>query len=283
MNNNALEVYNVTKKFNDFKLDNISFSLRSGFIMGFIGKNGAGKTTTINLILELLEKDKGLIKILGKDVTHNYDFKQDIAVVFDDLFFVDGWKISDVESAIAPFYKKWDTDVFHNYLKKFNLLKNKKVKELSKGMKMKLMLAVALSHKARLLILDEPTSGLDPIARDELLDILLEYIEDENNSVLFSTHITSDLDKIADFLTIIDNGKIFYTGTKDALFEKYCIVKGGIEELTSEMEKHLIGIQRGKTVFSALLEVGNMKCITENIIAEKATIDEILIHINLDN
>lgn len=281
MNNNVLEVYNLTKEFNNFKLNNIPFSLQKGFIMGLIGKNGAGKTTTIKLILELLEKDNGLVKIFGNDIMDTYDFKQDIAVVFDDLFFVEDWKISDVESALSPFYKKWDTNTFHTYLKKLNLLQNKKVKELSKGMKMKLMLAVALSHKARLLILDEPTSGLDPVARDELLDILLEYIEDENNSVLFSTHITSDLDNIADFLTIINNGKVFYTGTKDQLFERYCIAKGGVEELSSEMENHLIGIQRRKTGFSALLDVQNMKYITEDIIIEKAIIDEILIHIDL--
>lgn len=283
MNNNVLEVYNLTKNFTGFTLDNISFSLQTGFIMGLVGKNGAGKTSTINLILELLEKDNGQIKIFGNDTHKNNDFKQDIAVVFDDLFFVNEWKISDVESAISPFYKKWDTNTFHTYLKKFNLLKNKKVKELSKGMKMKLMLAVALSHKARLLILDEPTSGLDPVARDELLDILLEYIQDENNSVLFSTHITSDLNKIADFLTIIDNGKIFYTGPKDELYEKYCIVKGGVEELTPENVNKLLGIQRGKTGFSALLEVHNMGIVSENMVIEKATIDEILIHLNVQN
>lgn len=147
-------------------------------------------------------------------------------------------------------------------------------------MKLKLSLAVALSHQARLLILDEPTSGLDPVARDELLDILLEYIEDENNSILFSTHITSDLDKIADYLTIIDNGKVFYTGLKDKLFEKYCIIKGGVEDLTPDLEKRLIGLQKGNTVFSALLDVQDMGYISDHIVVEKATIDDILIHIN---
>ena len=147
-------------------------------------------------------------------------------------------------------------------------------------MKMKLNLAVALSHQARLLILDEPTSGLDPVARDELLDILLEYIENENNSILFSTHITSDLDKIADYLTVMNDGKIFYTGVKDELFDKYCIVKGGIEDLTPNIEAKLIGIQKGKTGFTALLNVVNMKYISDSIIVEKATLDEILIHIN---
>lgn len=280
MKNNALEIYDVTKTFRDFKLDNVSFCLPTGYIMGLVGKNGAGKTTTIKLIFELLERESGLIKVFGRDTADAYDFKQDIAVVFDDLFFVEDWKIYDVENAVSPFYSKWDTKVFHSYLKSFNINEDKKVKECSKGMKMKLSLAVALSHQARLLILDEPTSGLDPVARDELLDILLGYIENENNSILFSTHITADLDKIADYLTIMNNGRIFYTGTKDALFEKYCIVKGGPEDLTSEMEPKLIGLQKGKTGFSALMDVQNMRYITDSIIVEKATIDEILIYIN---
>lgn len=280
MKNNALEIYDVTKTFRDFKLDNVTFNLPAGYIMGLVGKNGAGKTTTIKLIFDLLERESGLIKVLGRDTANAYDFKQDVAVVFDDLFFVEDWKIYDVEKAVAPFYSKWDTEAFHLYLKKFNLNREKRIKECSKGMKMKLSLAVALSHQARLLILDEPTSGLDPVARDELLDILLEYIENENNSILFSTHITADLDKIADYLTIMNNGKIFYTGTKDELFEKYCVIKGGPEDLTPEMEPLLIGLQKGKTGFSALLEVQNMRCISKSILVEKATIDEILIFIN---
>ena len=280
MNGNALEIHGLTKTFYDFKLDDISFSLPAGFIMGLVGKNGAGKTTTIKLIFDLLQKENGLIKILGNDTANNYDFKQNVAVVFDDLFFVDDWNIDDVEKAFSPFYGRWNKNEFQSYLNKFNLNRKKKIKECSKGMKLKLSLAVALSHQARLLILDEPTSGLDPVARDELLDILLEYIEDENNSSLFSTHITSDLDKIADYLTIIDNGKVFYTGLKDKLFEKYCIIKGGVEDLTPDLEKRLIGLQKGNTVFSALLDVQDMGYISDHIVVEKATIDDILIHIN---
>lgn len=280
MNSNALEICNLTKTFYDFKLDDVSFTLPTGFIMGLVGKNGAGKTTIIKLIFDLLQRENGLIKIFGNDIENTYDFKQDVAVVFDDLFFVEDWKITDVENAVSSFYKKWDTATFQSYLDKFNLNRNKKIKECSKGMKLKLSLAVALSHQARLLILDEPTSGLDPVARDELLDILLEYIENENNSVLFSTHITSDLDKIADYLTIINNGKVFYTGMKDELFEKYCIVKGGVEDLTSEVEKRLIGLQKGKMGFSALLNIQDIKHVPDSIVVEKTTVDEILIHID---
>lgn len=280
MNNNALEIYGLKKTFTDFELNKISFNLQKGFIMGLIGKNGAGKTTTIKLILNLLQKDGGIIKVFGHDISNRYDFKQDIAVVFDDLYFVEDWTIRDVEKSIAPFYDKWSTSEFKYNIARFNLNENKKIKDFSKGMKLKLSLAVALSHQAKLLILDEPTSGLDPVAREELLDILLEYIENENNSILFSTHITSDLDKIADYLTIMNNGKIFYTGSKDALFEKYCVVKGGIEDLTPNLEKRLIGLQKGNKVFSALLEMKDIKFISKQIITDNVTIDEILIHIN---
>lgn len=280
MSNNILEIKNLTKKFDSFKLDNVSFQLPTGYIMGLVGKNGAGKTTTIKLILELLEKDQGVIQVFGQDIIQHYDLKQDIAVVFDEVFFVEDWKISDVEAAISPFYTNWNSNVFHQYLTQFHLPIQQKVKELSRGMKMKLMLAVALSHQARLLILDEPTSGLDPVARDELLDILLHYIEDEQNSVLFSTHITSDLDKIADFLTILDNGKVFYTGYKDELFEKYCLVKGGRDDLNPDIEKYLIGIQKNSIGFTALLDVKNMKYMNTHMVVEEATIDDILIHIN---
>lgn len=280
MNKNALELHHLKKDFQDFSLHDISFTLPSGFIMGLVGKNGSGKTTIIKLILELLEKKDGTAHIFGNEIHHNYELKEDIAVVFDDLFFVEDWTISDVESAISPFYKTWNTNVFHDFLEKFKLAKQKKVKELSKGMKMKLMLAVALSHNAKLLILDEPTSGLDPVAREELLDILLRYIEDEQHSVLFSTHITSDLDKIADYLTILHEGSVFYTGSKDELFEKYCIVKGGNDEISDEIKQYLIGIQTALTGFSALMDIQHMKHIPSNMLVENATIDDILIHID---
>lgn len=282
MSEYALEIQDLTKKFDGFILDHISFRLPTGFIMGLVGKNGAGKTTTIKLLLELLQKDNGSIKILGIEADENFDIKQDIAVVFDDLFLVDDWKIADVEAAISPFYKSWESSAFHQYLGRFHLPLKKKVKDLSRGMKMKLMLAVALSHKARLLILDEPTSGLDPVARDELLDILMQYIENEQNSILFSTHITSDLDKIADYLTIMDVGKIFFTGSKDELFENYCLVKGNSDSLMPEIEEKLIGLQKSKVNFSALMNVKDMAILTSDMICESATIDDILIHISAD-
>ncbi|MEI6101198.1 MAG: ABC transporter ATP-binding protein, partial [Eubacteriales bacterium] len=226
--NNAIEITGLCKDFKDFSLKDVAFSLPKGFIMGFVGKNGAGKTTTIRLILNMLTRSGGDVKVFGMDnINDEQKIKQDIGVVFDETFFVGTWKISEVEKVVKGFYARWSSQLFGNYLKSFGLPADKKVKDLSRGMKMKLMLAVALSHEAKLLILDEPTSGLDPVARDELLGILGEYIADGEKTILFSTHITSDLERIADYISLIDNGRIFYTGTKDSLLENYRVIKGG--------------------------------------------------------
>ena len=218
----AIKIQNLRKSYRDFTLNDVSFSLPEGQIMGFVGQNGAGKTTTIRLILNMIDRDGGEVKVFGFDnVRDEQRIKQDIGVVFDDIYFVDTWKVREVEKAVKPFYANWSAGVFGQYLRDFDLPAGKRVKELSRGMKMKLMLAVAMSHGAKLLILDEPTSGLDPVARDELLEILEKYISDGQKSILFSTHITSDLEKIADYITLIENGNIFYTGTKDDLLTLY--------------------------------------------------------------
>lgn len=278
---NAIEVKNLCKNYTEFRLNDVSFSLPKGYIMGLVGKNGAGKTTTIQLMLNMLENDGGSIRVLGMDSkVDEISIKQDIAAIFDDVFFVDSWKVAEVEGALASFYKNWNHDTFMGLLHSFNLSKTKKVKELSRGMKMKLMLAVALSHEAKLLILDEPTSGLDPVARDELLDILMKYIDNEKCSILFSSHITSDLDKVADYITILNDGKVFYTGTKDALFETYCLVKGGLESLHSDIAKNFIGLKKYSSGFSALLKVSDMKGLPPDIVIEKVSIDDILVYIN---
>ena len=196
MTDDYLEIRNLGKSFPDFQLNNISFNLPKGFIMGLVGPNGAGKTTTIQLILNMLEKDSGDILVFGKDnVKNEYAIKQDVGVVFDSVFYVDTWSIADTEKAVSMFYDDWKHEVFVNMVTRFNLPKNKKVRELSRGMQMKLMLACAFSHSAKLLILDEPTSGLDPVSRNEFLEILQDYIQDGAKSVLFSTHITTDLER----------------------------------------------------------------------------------------
>jgi len=278
---NALEVQGLRKSYGDFKLDDVSFALPAGYIMGFVGQNGAGKTTTIRCILNMAAREAGEIKIFGLDnIRDELAVKQELAAVFDEIFFIDVWRVREVERAISGFYGRWDSGLYNAYLKKFELSPTKQVKELSRGMKMKLMLAVAMSHGAKLLILDEPTSGLDPVARDELLDILREYIADGEKSVFFSTHITSDLERIADFITLIEHGKIFYTGTKDGLLEHFVIIKGGKADLTDDLKKKTIGLSITASGFNGMIYAADAKGLPAGIVAEPPAIDEILVHIS---
>lgn len=279
--NNAFEIQNLCKSYKDFSLNNVSFSLPAGYIMGFVGQNGAGKTTTIRLILNMINRESGEIKIFGLDnMRDEQKIKQDVAVVFDDIYFVDNWKVREVEKAIKGFYRNWNSKLFNQYISSFHLSMDKKVKELSRGMKMKLMLAVAMSHEAKLLILDEPTSGLDPVARDKLLEILGKYIEDGQKSILFSTHITSDLEKIADYITVIEHGNIFYSGTKDDLLESYRIVRGGPNDLTDALKEKIIGLTTNIAGFAGLLPVSETKRLAPEIVMETPSIDEILVAIS---
>ncbi|MDP4094378.1 MAG: ABC transporter ATP-binding protein [Bacillota bacterium] len=278
---NAIEIKELSKDYKDFSLSNISFTLPTGYIMGFVGQNGAGKTTTIRLILNMISRNSGSIKIFGMDnILEEIKIKQDIGAVFDDIFFVDTWKVSDVEKAVKSFYDNWDSTLYNKYINSFKLPADRKVRDLSRGMKMKLMLAVAMSHDAKLLILDEPTSGLDPVARDELLEILSKYILSGEKSILFSTHITSDLERIADYITLISKGRIFYTGTKDDLLESFHIVKGGPKDLTEPLREKIIGLVENKTGFSGLLPASEIKYLSSEIVAETPSIDEILVYIS---
>ena len=279
--NNVLEINNITKDYKKFKIDNISFNLPKGYIMGFIGANGAGKTSTIKLILNMIKRDSGEIKVFGLDnIREEERIKEQIGVVFDECYYLEDWTLNDVEKAVSMFYKNWNSSIYEKYLKEFNLARDKKVKDLSRGMKMKLMIAVAFSHEAKLLILDEPTSGLDPVARDEFLDILRDYIEDEEKSVIFSSHITSDIEKIADYITYINNGKIIFTGEKDEFLEKYCIIKGGKEDITESQKKEIIGLRMHSTGFEGLIELKKAVGFSSKVIIEKASLDEIMIYMN---
>ena len=279
--NNVLEINNITKDYKKFKIDNISFNLPKGYIMGFIGANGAGKTTTIKLILNMIKRDSGEIKVFGLDnIREEERIKEQIGVVFDECYYLEDWTLNDVEKAVSMFYKNWNSSIYEKYLKEFNLARDKKVKDLSRGMRMKLMIAVAFSHEAKLLILDEPTSGLDPVARDEFLDILRDYIEDEEKSVIFSSHITSDIEKIADYITYINNGKIIFTGEKDEFLEKYCIIKGGKEDITESQKKEIIGLRMHSTGFEGLIGLKKAVGFSSKVIIEKASLDEIMIYMN---
>ena len=281
--NDALEVRDLRKVYPDFTLDHVSFSLPAGYIMGFVGQNGAGKTTTIRLILNMAPRQAGEIRVFGLDnIRDELAVKQRLAVVFDEMFFVDSWRVRQVEQAVRGFYSDWDTTLFARYLAEFDLPAAKRVRDLSRGMKMKLMLAVAMSHGAHLLILDEPTSGLDPVARDELLDILRAYIADGDRSVFFSTHITSDLERIADYITLIERGTIFFTGTKDGLLEHFSLVKGGRDELTEPVRRALIGVTTTATGFSGLARTADLGRLLAGLVTESPTIDDILIHVSKD-
>ena len=277
---NILEISGLNKAYEDFALKDVSFALPKGFIMGFVGQNGSGKTTTIRSILNMAGFDSGKITVFGLDsVTDTIAIKERLGVVFDSLYLAEHLNIKQIEQQLKPFYKDWDSSEFSRRIKEFGLPDNRKVGDFSKGMKMKLMIAVALSHKAELIILDEPTSGLDPVARDELLDILTEYIENENRGVLFSTHITADVERIADYVTILHNGKVWYTGTKDELAESYAVIKGSESDIPEKLKEKLIGFHAYRNGFDALIKTDDLAGIPETLEYEKASIDEILVYI----
>ena len=275
---NILEVRGLCKNYGSFTLNDVSFDLPRGYVMGFIGPNGAGKTTTIKMILNVINADSGGVKLFGREDTASAN--EHIGVVMDTPLYVDDWTIDDVEKAISPFYQKWDKNIFADLLKQFRLEKKKKVKELSRGMKVKLQIAAAFSHDASLLILDEPTSGLDPVAREEIGDLLREFILDENKSVLFSTHITSDLDKIADYITFILNGNIVFTGTKETLLEKYARATGGLSDINDEQKKLIIGYREHGTGFEGMVEIPDIKDLPNSVLTEEISMEEIIIFMN---
>lgn len=277
---NILEVSSLSKHYDGFQLNDINFTIPKGYIMGLIGPNGSGKTTTIKCILNMVKKNSGSIQIFGFDhIEHEQAIKKEIGVVFDTNYFVAEWNMKQVEASLALFYDQWNSEKFRKMLERFRIEPNKKVQELSKGMQMKLMVACAFSYDAKLLILDEPTSGLDPVSRDELLNILAEYIEDGEHSVLFSTHITSDLDKIADYITFINFGECIFTGGKDEFIDLYRIVRGGKEELNEKYKKLLIGLREYSTGYEALIKTTDL-AYYPNMMGEAATIDDIIIFIN---
>lgn len=282
MSNKIMEIKNLTKEYEDFKLDNISFSLDKGYIMGFIGENGAGKTTTIKLIMNLLKRDEGEIKIFGKDnIDHEREIKERIGFVYDECFYYENHSIKDNEKIISGFYKSWNTKVFDNYLRKFKLNKKQKVKELSKGMKMKFAIALALSHNAEFLILDEPASGLDPVMRRDILDVFQEVIQDENVGILISSHIISDLEKVSDYITYIQKGKIVFSKATSELMEEYKIIKGD-KALLSKLDKNVIhGLRETPYGFEGIIKDEHIeKSIRQKIVSEKPSLEEIMVAMN---
>ncbi|MCL2556030.1 MAG: ABC transporter ATP-binding protein [Firmicutes bacterium] len=278
---NILEIKSLRKKFGQFGVEDVSFSLPKGYIMGFVGKNGAGKTTTIKSILNMLHKDSGEIKIFGLDsLEHEAEIKAKIGVVMDSTFFEENWTLIQTGKALKPFYPDWDDYKFKQMLNTFGLDPSKKIKELSRGMRMKIMIACALAHDPDFLILDEPTSGLDAVARDELMDILKAFITNENKAILFSTHITTDLEKIADYITFIDNGKVMHSDTKDNLMEKYVMVKGGLGILNEDQKRLLIGYQECKVNFDGMILREKLELLPNNLATEPVSMDDLVIRFN---
>ena len=276
MDNNIL-VQNLCKQFEDFSLDNVSFKVPKGRIVGFIGENGAGKSTTINLILNELSKDSGQIQVFGIDHTIP-TVKENIGVVFDECNFHDVFTTADIEKILKGVYKTWDSNLFSQYLKKFKIPTKKTIGTFSKGMKMKLCIAVALSHKPKLLILDEATSGLDPVMRDDILDVFLDFVQDENHSILMSSHITTDLEKVADYITFIHQGKVLFCKTKDELRYKYGIIRCGAAVFDQIDKAEILAYRKDDYQWNVLVadkEKARKKY--KAAVVDDATIDDILL------
>lgn len=275
MSDFAIEIKNLVKKFDDFTLGPIDFSIPKGSIVGYIGQNGAGKSTTIKLLLGLIKKDSGEIKILGYDNPNSLELKDKIGVVFDDLLVPEEMTLVDLEKFCLRVYSKWDREFFYQLKKKFKLSEKQAIQSYSRGMRMKLSMAVALSHKAEILILDEATSGLDPIVRDEILDFLLEFIQDENHTILISSHILSDLEKVADYIAFINDGKVLFVESKDELKENYAICTLSNEEVKNLDEEAIIG-RRIHAFGQEMLVKRNF--IPDGIRLQKPSIEDIMIY-----
>jgi ABC-2 type transport system ATP-binding protein len=255
MMNNALEVRGLRKNYRDFSLQDITFTLPEGFIMGLIGPNGAGKTTIIKSIMNLIRKDSGSISIFAKDhIEYEVDVKARIGFVYDNPNYYEHLNLKQMKKFIAPFYDSWDEALFCDLVKRFDLPLKKRFSKYSRGMVMKAALAIALSHHADLIIMDEPTSGLDPVFRRELLDLFYEILQNEKKSILFSTHITSDLERIADYITMVIDGRIVFSSVKDELMQNYALVKGDNGLLTKAAGSYFKGMRQGEFGFEALTD-----------------------------
>ena len=272
---NAMEVRGLTKRYERFSLDAVSFTLPSGCIMGLIGENGAGKSTTIRLLLGLAKRSGGEVRVLGEDPeTAEPKFREELGVVMDECPFPESFSCRDVGRVLAAVYRHFEPEEFAKMCGSFGLDNKQRIKDYSRGMKMKLSIAAALSHGARLLLLDEPTSGLDPVARDELLDILLDFIQDERRSVLISSHILSDLEKACDYITFIHKGRSIFSEEKDLLLDKYVLAKGSEREIAALDPDRVVGVRRGQFGCEALVERGA----EGGLVTERAGIEDIMLY-----
>lgn len=273
-----LQVENVTKQYAGFTLDHVSFSVPRGTIMGLIGENGAGKSTTLNAILDLIHKDDGIVSFWGKELSSSKQLKEDIGVVFDGINFYETLTPQKAGKISRAAYQQWDDALYNHYLTRFQLPLDKEIRTFSKGMKMKLCIAVALSHRPKLLILDEATSGLDPVMREDLLDVFLEFVQDENHSILMSSHITTDLEKIADYITFIHQGKVLFCKTKDELRYQFGVVRCGAAVFNQIDKGEILAYRKEAYQWSVLVadkEKARRKY--KAAIVDDASIDDILL------
>lgn len=279
---NALEIINMSKQLDRFLLDKVSFNVPMGSIMGFVGENGAGKTTTIKAILDLINLDDGSIRIWGNSSKAlPRELKAQIGVVFEGSNLHDSLTTDNINKIMINIYPNWNQRVFYDYLNRFNLPKNKKLKDFSRGMKMKLSISIALSHNSKLLILDEATSGLDPMVREEILDIFMDFIQDEEHTILLSTHIISDIEKIADYVTFIHQGKIVFSENKDKLIYQHGIIRCRREDIQRIDKSYIVGVR--ENTYGAEVMINNVdkfKRINREYIPDKTTIEEIMLFIS---
>ncbi|MCG7437630.1 ABC transporter ATP-binding protein [Lysinibacillus fusiformis] len=276
---NVIELQHIQKSFNGFQIKDFSIHVKKGFVTGFIGGNGAGKSTTIKMIMNLLQQDSGTISIFGKSYKkHEKEIKERIGFVYDENIFYENITLKDMKKIIKPAYRKWDDKAFQHYVEQFELPLNKNMKTFSKGMKMKASLAIALAHHAELIIMDEPTSGLDPIFRRELLNILHELMQDGDKTIFFSTHITTDLDRIADYITFIHNGEHIFTKEFYKIQEEYAIVKGTLDLLDRETEQEFVALRKTNRGFEALTAKKHRVATIfgDTVVIEKPTLEDIM-------
>ena len=277
---NAIEIKGITKRYDGFTLDNLSFNVPKGSIMGFVGQNGAGKSTTINTILNIIKPDDGEIKIFGLDhIKDEIEIKKSISAVFDELPFHEELNAKQLNTVLGNIFPQWSKETFQSYLDKFALPSKKKFAKFSKGMKMKVQIAAALSHNAKLLIMDEATTGLDPVVRNEILDIFLEFLQDEDHSILMSSHITSDLEKIADSVTFIDKGKLLLTGYKDDILSSHGLIKCSKSDYAELDKNDIISARINDYSVEALVNDKN-KCLKKysGAVIDQTTLEEIMLY-----
>ncbi len=277
----AIVLKDIDKQFEEFSLSGLSFNVKKGYITGLIGPNGSGKTTTIRLIMDLLKADKGSIEIFAEELEGNEEkIKERIGFVYPENSLYPHLSIKQTAQVVSAFYKKWDETLFSYYIDLFELPLKKKVSQLSTGMKMKLSLSIALSHHADLIILDEPTSGLDPIVRSEVLEILYDYIQDEEKTVLFSSHIITDLEKIADYILFLNKGKLVYNQSKEDLLEQFKLVKGPSGLLDPELKELFVYLKETDNGFQGISkEHQALKELFGNkILIEPASLEDIMVY-----